>query len=191
MTARVVDTNVAIVANGGAAHADPGCVQAALRTLLDLQQDGPVVIDDAYRILGEYRRHLQPVGQPGPGDAYFQWLLRNQANPKCCEQAPITLRGSEGEDYLEFPEDPELAGFDRSDRKFVAVARVSAHRPVILNATDTRSWPAFRLPLQRHGVFIECLCPHLTQQTPARSAGNRPPPDEDHVRRRSSRRGRR
>jgi hypothetical protein len=39
--------------------------------------------------------------------------------------------------FEQFPDVPELAGFDPSDRKCVAVAFASQHRPEILNAIDT------------------------------------------------------
>jgi hypothetical protein len=58
---------------------------------------------------------------------------------------------------------PRLGGFDRSDRKFVAVARASAHGPMIVNAVDT-DWWIYRVALQRHGVRVEFLCPDLMER---------------------------
>lgn len=67
-----------------------------------------------------------------------------------------------GESFAEFPADANLAGFDRADRKFVAVALASGDSPPIVNATDS-DWWLFREALQRHGVQVEFLCPELMQ----------------------------
>jgi hypothetical protein len=71
----------------------------------------------------------------------------------------ICLRGN-GEDYEEFPDDPELARFDRSDRKFVAVTLASRLDPDVLNATDT-DWWHYRECLKKYGVRVVFLCPNL------------------------------
>ena len=156
--ARVVDTNVGVVANGDSPQADPACVEAAVRALRSVQQNDLVVIDDGYHILREYQRYLSPAGQPGPGHLFFSWVFSNQGNPDRCEQVRITPRAEDSEDFEEFPADSELAQFDRSDRKFVAVTVASEHHPVILNATDT-DWRAYREPLLAHGVRVVELCP--------------------------------
>ncbi|HSU82609.1 MAG TPA: hypothetical protein VLR69_09330, partial [Thermoanaerobaculia bacterium] len=56
--------------------------------------------------------------------------------------------------------DPDLAAFDPSDRKFVAVAVASGEQPEILNASDT-DWWHHREALSRHGVEVRFLCPQL------------------------------
>jgi len=119
-----------------------------------------IALDDEMHILQEYSNNLSISGQPGPGDFFMQWVWDNQANPQHCEKVHITPKDEGGEDYEEFPQDPELGGFDRSDRKFVAVARASAYAPRILNATDT-DWWHYRAILARHGVVVEFLCPGL------------------------------
>lgn len=60
----------------------------------------------------------------------------------------------------DFPDDEMLAGFDRDDRKFVAVAIASGESPPILNASDT-DWHDHRQALSRHGVAVEFVCPEL------------------------------
>jgi hypothetical protein len=72
----------------------------------------------------------------------------------------ITPCKDDADDFEEFPTDPHLIGFDRSDRKFVAVTVASRLHPAILNATDT-DWWCFRKTLERHGVPIVFLCPEL------------------------------
>ncbi len=163
MKAFVVDTNVLVTANGRAVHASPACVLASTRHLEDLKRNGLLVIDDGWRIIREYQQQVSPSGQPGMGDAFLKWVLVNQANTARVERVALTPRedGDDGaEDFVEFPVDPALAGFDPADRKFVAAARASKHYPSVVNATDT-DWWEYGEALQRNGVRIVFLCPEL------------------------------
>lgn len=165
----IVDTNVAVVANGRqrAPQASPACVLTCVGRLRDLQLHHTLVLDDGWRILREYLRELSPAGQPGVGDAFLKWVLTNRANPARCEQVRITPRDAAQPDgeLREFPADPILAGFDPSDRKFVAVALAHPDRPPILNAVDTDWWP-YCAALAGHGVRVDFLCPDAMPATP-------------------------
>ena len=163
MRAVVVDTNVAVVANGRAEQASPDCLQACLDALKNIRERRMVVLDDAMRILKEYMDNLSLSGQPGLGDAFLKWVWDHQATTRC-EQVHITPKSGEEDNFEEFPADPALAGFDLSDRKFVAVARVSRHKPPVLNAVDT-DWWVFRTPLKKHRVRVRFLCPeHMKER---------------------------
>ncbi|MBW4552647.1 MAG: hypothetical protein KME35_16290 [Aphanocapsa sp. GSE-SYN-MK-11-07L] len=156
----VVDTNVLIVANGRATpQANPTCVTNCVRRLQSIRNQEVLVIDDGWHILSEYRRKVSPSGQPGVGDAFLKWVLTNQKNPNRCVDVSITPIPGE-ESFVEFPSDVELANFDRSDRKFVAVALTHPAKPPILNAVDS-DWRDFYQPLARNGVQIEFLCPEI------------------------------
>jgi hypothetical protein len=155
-----MDTNVAVVANGRAPQARDGCVETCISRLLAMRNHHRVLLDERGLILDEYRQHLSPSGQPGPGDAFFKWLWYNQANPEHCRQVPVTPIDDAHRSFEEFPDDPDLTGFDRNDRKFVAVALGSGEQAPILNATD-RDWWEHRAALLRHGVQIQFLCPEL------------------------------
>lgn len=63
-------------------------------------------------------------------------------------------------DFAEFPQSASLAGFDPSDRKFVAVALAHPHRPAIANAVDS-DWRNYESVLAEHGIKVEFLCPEL------------------------------
>lgn len=158
----LIDTNVAIVANGKSS-ANPACVLAAIERLEKLIAGEILILDDAEHILTEYRRHLSPSGQPGTGDQFYRWVYEQAAyNPQHCEQ--VTLEIAEDGSFAAFPTAAELAKFDLSDRKFVAASRTHHARPPIVNATDT-DWHEHRDALGRHGVQIEFMCPEeMTRQ---------------------------
>ena len=157
MSAVVVDTNVAIVANGRTPQAGPACVINCIDALARARSQGRIILDNLGRILQEYRRHLSAKGQPGVGDAFFKWIWDNQGNAAHCEIVEIHPRNGD-EDYAEFPAAQELAGFHRKDRKFVAVALASKSNPEILNAVD-QDWWDYRSELAGHGLRITFLCP--------------------------------
>lgn len=52
----VIDTNVLLVANNRHTEVSPNCVAECVRRLVDMTKSGVVVIDDDYRILGEYQQ---------------------------------------------------------------------------------------------------------------------------------------
>jgi hypothetical protein len=159
MKAAVVDTNVPIVANGAANHATPDCVLRCVERLEEVRKKELVLLDDSFHILGEYMNHLSLSGQPGVGDFFMKWVWLNQSNPQYCLCIQITAQEG-NDDFKEFPQDPDLENFDRSDRKFVAVALASRLDPPILNATDTDWWD-YREPLRKNGVRVDFICPEL------------------------------
>lgn len=155
-----IDTNVLQVANGNSPQADASCQLACVRELIRIRSEDVVCLDRIGLILDEYcRQRFNFSGQPGVGDSFFKWLFENQGNAEHCEQVTITPRDGEGWDFEEFPTDRRLASFDRSDRKFVAVALASERKPRVLNAVDS-DWRAFRVPLEENGVFVQFLCPN-------------------------------
>lgn len=165
MPAVVVDTNVAVVANGKTPQASDDCVLACIRELTETRSSRIVLLDDHELILEEYRRYLSPSGQPGPGDAFFKWLWNNQANTRHCRKVAITPTEFDGKGFVEFPDDPELERFDSSDRKFVATVLSDGGNAPVVNASDT-DWWNYRDALQRNGVTIHFVCPELMTQGP-------------------------
>lgn len=162
----IIDTNVAVVANQEAPQASELCVQQCVKTLHQVTKTGVLVIDDGWRIINEYKKNLQQLGQPGVGDAFCKWVLTNWRNPNCCETVTITQQPAPTDptDFVEFPNDPALRTFDRSDRKYVAVALAHPETPPILNATDT-DWWHHREILEGYGIKVNFLCPDAMPST--------------------------
>ncbi len=167
MIAKVIDTNVLIVANGNAEHASLDCLSHCIAALQEARQE-IVVIDDSFRIFNEYQHEVSPSGQPGLGDAFLLWLLQNRANPLCCET--VSLTPNDRNSFDEFPDDPDLATFDPSDHKFVAVANASLNTPEILNAVDS-DWWLHRDVLDKNGIRIRFLCPDQVDRWRAKDKG--------------------
>lgn len=153
----VVDTNVPVVANGKSEQASPECVRRCVVRLNRITKTGKVVLDDKWLILKEYMANLNSRGQPGPGDAYLKWVLSNHENPRFCEKVQLTYRGTSGQDFEEYPSNPELVNFDPDDKKFIAAAMAHSDKPPILQATDAEWW-SLRDHFEAAGVTIDFLC---------------------------------
>ena len=154
----VVDTNVAVVANGGTEQASKDCIRACVSKLRQARDEYRVLLDVGNLILDEYKNLLSFSGQPGLGDAFFKWLFENQANPKHCRKVKVIPHPHRG--FEEFPPDPRLRSFHHKDRKFVAVVRASGTGPKVLNASDL-GWWLHRRELREHKVEVVFLCPDL------------------------------
>lgn len=166
MASVVVDTNVALVANGDTPQAGPACAEACLMRLKHVEAEERVVLDGAGLILREYLNQRPHEVPRGPGDAFLVWVFDNQVNQAHCDIVTVTPLPGEARGFAEFPDDPALAGFDPDDRKFVAVALASLADPPILNASDT-DWWQFRDVLAGHGVQVVFLCPDLMHHAEA------------------------
>lgn len=160
----IIDTNVLIIANGRTTThlPPPGCTVAAARRLLEIQASEIVVLDDKWLLIREYQKKQLRSGQNKVGDAFLLWLLQNRTNSSKCREVPVTVLDEQKQEYEPFPTDPTLAGFDPSDRKFVAVAlshgaNYAGEIPQIVNATDS-DWVNYEAALAPHGITIEFLC---------------------------------
>ena len=154
----IVDTNVAVVANGGSGQASEECEETCINRLQEITTgEIKLALDDHRRIIEEYRGNLSPHGQPGVGDAFLKWVETNWTNPRWCDLVPITSADGLENEFEEFPIDPALEDFDPDDRKFIAVALAHPQKPPILQAVDSKWWD-FRDALHQHRVRVEFIC---------------------------------
>jgi hypothetical protein len=162
MKSFVIDVNVLIAANGRKTHADEACRLACTIKLMNIKKEHKVVIDEGRELIfAKYREYCSYKPGGKTGDEFFIWLSdnKNKYNQGRCELVSVTP--NDEREFEEFPDDPALAGFHRSDRVFVAVAKASANNPEILNATDS-GWFKFEDALRANGVTVAQLCPqHL------------------------------
>lgn len=154
MTRWVVDTNVPVVANGRGVDihpVNPDCREATVQFLLRIRKNKEkIILDNQGKVLAEYKGRLRPSGEPGVGDRFYHEVLRN---PMMIERVDLPKRG-DGE-YRDLPQDVIDSGFDRSDRKFAALAK-RENAPVV-NAVDS-DWLDARDLLAANGIRVEFLC---------------------------------
>lgn len=159
----LVDVNVGIAANGepGVCTVCKACQLECIETLEALMANGRAALDDQDLIWAEYMNHLRIAGEPGMGDQFLRWVHDNQWQGGRCERVPITPVAGPPPSFAEFPNDPALANFDLSDRKYVAVAAACANLlgpATILNAADS-DWKHHEAALAANGVSVAHLCP--------------------------------
>lgn len=153
----VVDTNVAIAANGRDTHASLPCQFACIGRLQEISSSkskSQVLLDELGLILAEYSSYLYYRGQPGVGDSFYKFLHDNIYSGGKVSRVAITPSDDESRGFEEIPSN-EL---DRSDRKFLAVAKVG--NASIVNALDT-DWHIHLEFVSSQGVHVEQLCPEL------------------------------
>lgn len=166
----VIDTNVTKTAN----HANPGasadCAAASAKALQTVISRGHVFIDDGGLILQEYRANLNARGEPGPGDVFLKWLLTHEWTGARVTRVTITSRNGDPEDFEELPAPDDGTSYDRSDRKFLAVAAAHPDRPPILQSFDSKWW-GWQTALQKIRVSIHFLCEDEIAQKHAEKVG--------------------
>ena len=148
-----------MTANGANEGAPPSCVVASAKALHAIMLSGHVFIDAGGLIVDEYRRNLSARGQPGPGDAFLKWLLTHEWSGQKVTRVPITERADDEEDFVELSKPLDGTTYDRSDRKFLAVAAAHAERPPILQSLDSKWW-GWQQALAQDGILVEFLCEH-------------------------------
>ncbi len=151
----VIDTNVLLVANGDHADVSADCTAECVLRLQAMQTSGIAVVDDTFRILGEYLNKTRVNPPKGVGDVFLKWLLREANNPARVEQVTITETGDDC--FAEFPDPALQPAFDAPDRKFAAVAHAHPDKPPVWQAADCK-WLDWWQPLRARGVHVEFLC---------------------------------
>ncbi len=162
MSSFVVDTNVLVVANENNDQADDDCILSCVNKLEAIKNSSVVVVDDQMLIFDEYRKHASMSGQPGVGDAFMKWVWEIQATDRC-ERVPLTSQIGADDMFDQIPPAIDVSNFDRSDRKFLAVACASTLNPTILNAVDS-DWTTHAQTFRQNGINIEFLCPQHTDE---------------------------
>ena len=95
-------------------------------------------------------------GEPGVGDLFFKWVNDVQWDESLCRRESITPHATRT--FTEFPSDPALEQFDRSDRKYAALAKKCGRNTAVFNAADS-DWKHHQEALSRNGVKVVNLCP--------------------------------
>lgn len=153
MSRYVIDTNVPIVANGTDSSVKIDCRISAVELLQKAISQGTIYLDSGGEIQEEYRRHLNPAGEPGVGDRFFLEVINS--HPSKVSRVEVGKR-ADGE-FVDLPQAIIDSGFDPSDRKFAAVAKKAA--APVYNAVDS-DWVEQRSVIEANGIEIVFLCGH-------------------------------
>lgn len=151
----VVETNVCIAANGRSTHANVTCQLACvefLERLVSHKSRDQIFLDDSGLILDEYKKHLHYKGQPGVGDVFFKYLHDHMYVSDKIMLVHVSQLEDEQRGFLELP----VNRFDKSDRKFLAVALVG--KATVVNALDT-DWHEQAAFINFLSVPVKQLCP--------------------------------
>ena len=156
----LVDINVPKTANLATNPAEipselTDCVLNCVEAIEHVVKNGGLVIDSGDEIFYEYRQNLSLSGQPGIGDRFMKWVHDNRWKFPDDDRVTITKNN---DSYDEFPHHVKLDDFDRSDKKFVAVANAHPKKPQILEATDSKWW-GWKDPLLEVDIIVNFLCP--------------------------------
>ncbi len=149
----VVDSNVLINANGGEqAEGDEQCRKNCDHALRELSQRAVVAVDERRRILKEYEEAWRRFpGPTGSGFQFYKHISSYLWDERRVRQIAITEAGDD-RGFGELP----VNDFDRSDRKFLAVAREAGAE--VLNSTDS-DWREHGDLMDFLGVKVQQLCP--------------------------------
>ena len=170
----VVDTNVLLVAEGKHPEVSEECVLACVARLQKIMAGETVVVDDGYRVLGEYQNKLDAKRGKGVGAAFLKWLLQRQANPGYVAQVMVTEYAKD--QYSEFPVPALEAEFDPPDRRFPAISNAHPAKPPILQAADCK-WLRWWPDLKAAGIAVHFLCPEDVCRFYGKKFPDEPVPD--------------
>ena len=115
-------------------------------------EEGTVAIDNNDAILEEYIKTIKPTGGQKAGDRFVIHVINHQYGEKRVQRTAVTPIDDDRRGYEELPKNK----FDRSDRKFLAVAVVA--NAVLLNATDS-DWHEHEELMHELEVEVGQLCP--------------------------------
>jgi hypothetical protein len=147
----VLDTNVLVVADAVRDDVSPACTEACVDALLEAQH-GRYVLDDDDHVLAQYQANVDDQRPYGVAFEFLMHVYDTQRDPARAERVRLTPHAERG--WQEFPDDPRLARFDRTDRVFAAVAR---DRAPVVNATDSDWWDHAEA-LAANGITVRFLC---------------------------------
>lgn len=161
----ILDTNVLMFANGNKSEqASLECIRECAKLLLSIREgkNGVVIIDtnQTRRVIREYLKNIDP-SENLAGSVFLLELLKN---PNLRIEVPITpIDKIDPELYAEYPDDPRLAKFDPSDKKWIALARAYMQSypdqptPPIAQASDIK-WREFESVFGEYGIIILWVC---------------------------------
>lgn len=157
----IIDTNVIITADKHPIHPSDEraelkkCAQESFSLIREvIEAKSGLVLDAGYKIYLEYIGNIkEPICKPnGLGVRFIQWLHKRIRQFPPEDRVQIT---QSGDSYEEFPPFEELKKFDKSDRKFIAVANAHPARPKpTIYVADDSKWMLYIKGFQKAGIRV-------------------------------------
>lgn len=152
----IMDTNVPVKASyplSECREEELELVGACIEFIHDLINNpkSKLVLDMDWEILGEYKDKVKDTDM---GKQFFRWLY-TYINQMDVINDMVKLERQDNE-YVVFPKDKKLEKFDRSDRKFIALALTHNEKPPIIQAADGK-WLEFTEKFKEYGIHIKFL----------------------------------
>jgi len=148
----VIDCNVLIAANRRETTVSLPCAAACAKRLQETADNDVFLEDTTNLIWEEYKRYCNFSGQPGPGDLFFLWFVRNRWTPERVQRIDIGAN----EDEIEAGVPEVLRAFDRSDRKWI-VTYIRGVGQALYNALDS-DWSESAKAISDAGINVVELC---------------------------------
>lgn len=111
-----------------------------------------LVLDRGRRIIKEYLNAYREVVHGGPDYAtvFFRTVIGGKSAFHVDDSTEITPNG---DGFCEYPSDVRLVDFDRSDKKFIALANAHALHPQIVEGADSKWW-GIKDVLAEYGISV-------------------------------------
>lgn len=149
----ILDTNVLVVANDPHHRAVIECRAACVKFANEARDHAELIIDDAGEVMEEYLGAIATDRPHGIGARFVIELIHNQGFASRVQR--VELCKDKNDEFVAFPKTSELERFDRSDRKFAALAKRTG--VPVTNAVDS-DWLDYRAPLAANGIHVVFLC---------------------------------
>lgn len=164
----IIDTNVPKLAGAVISEIPEdqiGCTLCCvdfIRKLLD-DPDACVVLDAGWQILKEYQKELEGSGHdPGLARQFLQWIYTHLSSSNNIDNT-IILHLEKPYIFKEYPDHPDLKGFDKDDRKFIALANAHPKHPTIIEGSD-HEWWGIKDALGEVGLSVRFLCEEYVEE---------------------------
>lgn len=168
MCCQIVDTNVALTADGANSLASKVCQRSCISVIRRvLSGEIAFVIDENNEVLREYRKNIYPDYKGSLAEQFMIHALTYQFFEGRVKR--IKLEKNAADQFEDYPDnednwttsDSRCKRFDPDDKKWVALAlrfksETGTDAPIV-NAAD-RCWIAFESHLKSADVILETLC---------------------------------
>jgi hypothetical protein len=153
MSKVIIDTNLIVVANRQNAEVAENCVLACTKFIIEARSNSIIIMDTSDEIRTEYAKALKTSKPMGLGALFLMHIFQHQFNTSTVQR--VDFPKDESGEFIDFPKTPELADFDRDDRKFAALSKKTG--VAVSTAIDT-DWLISLEALHTSGISVHFLC---------------------------------